>query len=237
MFNAAFASPNNGLLTALPAEEYQQLLPHLESVPLEMGQVLCEPNAPIHAVYFPKRGLVSLVAILQSHAAEVAIVGNEGMVGLSVFLDIDRACGWGRAIVQVPGEALRMDRGVFKQELQSSDTTLYRLLQRYTQSRINQMAQMALCNHVHSIRQRCCRCLLMVQDRMQSDQLPLTQEILAQMLGVRRAGVSEVASAIQRQGLIQYHRGQITILSRSGLEAAACQCYALIEQEFTQLLQ
>lgn len=223
---------SNQLLAALPAEEYQRFLPLLEVVPLQMRQVLYEPNVPVQFVYFPIRGFVSLLVILQQHPIEVAVVGNEGMVGLSVFLNVDRTLG--KAVVQIPGNAFRMEIEMFKRELQSS-STLYQLLLYYTQSRINQMAQITVCNRLHSIQQRCCRCLLMIQDRMKTDQFPLTQEILAQMLGVRRASISEVASTIQRQGLIQYHRGQITILNRTGLEDTACECYGAIGREFDRL--
>lgn len=216
----------NQLLAALPVEEFQQLIPWLESVPLQVKQVLYEPNVPIQCIYFPIRGFISLLTVLQQHRIEVAAVGNEGMVGLPIFLNVDRTVG--QTVVQVPGDAFRMEVAAFKQAVQP-DRRLYQLLQHYTQVRINQMAQITVCNRLHSIQQRCCRCLLMVQDRMNTDQFPLTQEILAQMLGVRRAGVSEVASTLQQQGLIQYHRGQITILDRNRLQATACECYALIE--------
>lgn len=224
----------NRLLTALPVEEYERLLPKLESVSLPVKQVLYEPNKPIEYVYFVNHGVISLLNIMEDGTiVEIATVGNEGMVGLPVFLGGDTIpC---RAFVQLPGDAIRMKADVFKY-LVNQGSPLHGLLQRYTQALFNQVAQSAACNRVHSIEERCSRWLLMTRDRVNSDDFPLTQEFLSQMLGVRRPSVSVVAAILQKAGLIRYSRGKITILDRLGLEASACECYAIIKQEFDRLL-
>jgi CRP-like cAMP-binding protein len=227
-------NPKNRLLAALPREEYERLLPHLELVPLEYKQILYQPNEPIDYVYFPNNGVASLLTIMENgDAVEVGTVGNEGMVGLPVFLGAKTIPG--QAIVQIPGDGLRMRVDVFQNKV-TSQSPLYNLLQRYTQALFNQIAQSAACNRLHSIEERFCRWLLMTQDRVGKDKFPLTQEFLSQMLGVRRASVSVVASTIQRAGLITYTRGKITILDREGLEAASCECYAIIKEEFERLV-
>lgn len=224
----------NRLLAALPKKEYERLLPLMEAVPMDLKHILYQPNERIKYVYFPINGAVSLLAIMKDGTgAEVGIVGNEGMVGLPVFLKAERTVG--QAISQIPGHGLKMKAELFKSEVTAS-SPLYDMLQRYTQALLDQVAQTSGCNRLHSIEQRFCRWMLMCQDRMGSDQFPLTQEFLAQMLGVRRAGVSEIASVIQKAGLIQYNRGKITVLNQQRLEASSCECYAVIKQQFDRLL-
>lgn len=225
---------DNRLLAALPTEEFDRVVALMENVYLEFQQVLYEPNEPIEYVYFPNTGVVSLLTVMEDGAAiEVATVGNEGMAGLPVFLYADSIPG--RAIVQVPGKGFRMSADVFKEQVPPG-TPLHDLLQRYTQTLFNQVAQSAACNRLHSVEERFCRWLLMTADRVGTNQFPLTQEFLAQMLGVRRPTVSVVASILQRAGLIAYSRGKITILDRQGLEAAACECYAIVKVEFERLV-
>lgn len=231
----SFRNPNeNRLLATLPTEEYERLLPHMESIFLPLKQILYQMNEPIEYVYFPKNGIVSLVTIMEDGAtAEVATVGNEGMIGVPVFLGADQIPG--QAFSQIPGESMRMKAQEFKTFV-TPDSPLYKLLQRYTQTLFNQVAQSAACNCLHFIEKRFCRWLLMTHDRVQSDEFLLTQEFLAQMLGVRRASVSEVASIFQKAGIISYSRGQMRILDRTGLETASCECYAKVKQEFERLL-
>ena len=225
---------SNRLLAAIPREEYDRLLPLMEAVSLDLKQILYQPNERIEYVYFPINGAVSLLTIMKNGTgAEVGLVGNEGMVGLPVFLKA--ALTVGQAITQIACHALRMKAEVFKSEVTPS-SPLYNLLQGYTQALLEQIAQTSGCNRLHSIEQRFCRWMLMCQDRMGSDQFPLTQEFLAQMLGVRRAGVSEIASVNQTAGLIQYNRGKMTILNRKRLEASSCECYAIIKQQLDRLL-
>ncbi|KAB8335041.1 Crp/Fnr family transcriptional regulator [Scytonema tolypothrichoides VB-61278] len=224
----------NRLLAILPAEEYERLLPHMENIFLPLKQILYEMNEPIEYVYFPKNGVVSLVTIMEDGAtAEIATVGNEGMIGVPVFLGADQIPG--QAFSQIPGESMRMKAEEFKTFV-TPGSSLYKILQRYTHTLFNQIAQSAACNCLHSIEKRFCRWLLMTHDRVESDEFLLTQEFLAQMLGVRRASVSEVASIFQKAGIISYSRGQMRILDRTGLEAASCECYAKVKQEFERLL-
>lgn len=224
----------NRLLAALPEEEYNRLLPYLELIPLEFKKILYDVNQPIESVYFPLTGVISLLTIMEDDTiAEVGTVGNEGFVGLPIFLGAEQIPG--QALSQVPGEAMQMKAQDFKREVKH-DTVLFNLLQRYTQALFNQIAQTAACNRLHRIEERFCRWMLMTQDRVQSDQFPLTQEFLSQMLGVRRASVNEVATKIQQAGLIQYQRGKMTILNREGLEASSCECYRIIKSEFERLL-
>jgi CRP-like cAMP-binding protein len=224
----------NRLLAALPLEEYELLLPNLETVSLPLKYVLYEPNKPIEHVYFPIHGVVSLVTIMEDGVAvEIATVGNEGMIGLPVFLGSEIIPM--KAFSQIPGKGIRIKADVFK-DLLNQGSSLHGLLQRYTQALFNQTAQSAACNRLHSIEERCCRWLLMIHDRVDSDEYLLTQEFLSQMLGVRRASVNVVASILQKARLIRYSRGRITILDRLGLETASCECYARIKQEFDRLL-
>lgn len=223
----------NRLLSALPKEEYERLLPHLELVSLTFKQIIYAPNEPIEYVYFPNNGMVSLVNVTEKGGTiEAATVGNEGMVGIPVLLGADRMVG--QAVSQIAGDAMRMKADVFKREV-TPGSQLHNLLLRYTQALMNLISQSVACNSLHSVEERCCRWLLVCQNRVQSDQFPLTQELLSQMLGVRRASVSVVAAILQKAGLIHYSRGKITVLDRRGLEAGSCECYRLVKQEFDRL--
>ena len=224
----------NRLLAALPRAEYLRLLPHLEPVSLALGQSLYAAHTSIPYVWFIERGVVSVFRVTQEgRLIEIAMIGHEGMVGLPVFLGTGGMLG--QALVQIPSAGLRMPAPIFRREVRAG-TPLHDLLHRYTQTLINQMAQGMVCNRVHSIAQRCARWLLLTHDRVDSDQFPLTQQFLAHMLGVRRASVGTVTSKLQKAGLIRYSRGVITVLDRPGLEAAACECYQIIEAEYGRLL-
>ncbi len=224
----------NKLLAALPKTEYQRLLPQLEPVSLSFKQLLYECNAPIDYVYFLNNCVVSLIRIMEDGGVvEVATIGNEGMAGLPVLLGANHSPN--ETFVQVPGDALRMKADVFRSEV-APGSPLHNLLLRYTQALMNMLAQSVACNRLHSIEERCCRWLLLTRDRVNSNEFPLTQEFLSQMLGVRRASVSEVAAVLQKAELIRYHRGKMMILNRKGLEAGSCECYQIIKKEFEQLL-
>lgn len=224
----------NRLLSALPSSEYERLLPYLESVSLPLKQIIYAPNEPIEYVYFPNSGIISLVNLTEDGGTvEAATVGNEGMVGIPVLLGADRMVG--QAITQIVGDAVRMKVDVFRREVTSA-TPLYNLLLRYTQALINFISQSVACNRLHSVEERCCRWLLLCQDRVESDEFALTQEFLSQMLGVRRASVSVVAAILQKAGLIRYSRGRMQICDRLGLEGTSCECYRIVKQEFDRLL-
>ena len=224
----------NQLLAALPSKEYSRLVAYMEVVPLEIKQHLYQRNQPIEYVYFLNYGVASMLTVLTNGSAiEVATVGNEGMVGLPVFLGADRIPG--ECFIQVPGYGLRMRVDAFKTHVTAS-SPLHDLLQRYTQALFNQIAQSAACNRLHSIEERLCRWLLMTADRVETGTFPLTQEFLSKMLGVNRSSVSLTASILQRAGLIEYVRGEMTILDRSGLEATTCECYEVVRGEFERLL-
>jgi len=226
--------PANRLLDLLRPSDYARLSPHLHRIPLDYRQFLYEARKPIRFVYFIETGVGSLVnTMANGQAAEVGTIGSEGLVGLPLVLGDDRAptCVY----VQVPGAGLRITATRFKQELAQS-ASMRAVMLRYAHAFFNQVAQLAACNHFHPIQQRTCRWLLMTHDRMQSDQFLLTQEFLAMMLGVQRTGVTAAAAALQREGLIHYNRGNITILNRSGLERRACECYVVSKLEFDRLL-
>ena len=224
----------NNLLASLPKEEYKRLLPQLETVPLSLKQPLYRLNEPIEYVYFPNSGVVSVVSLLKDgRIVEVATVGNEGMIGTPILLGVDRILA--ETFVQIPGDGLRMKVDVFRREVPLG-SPLHSLLLRYTQALMNHLMQSVVCNQMHSVEQRCCRWLLLTQDRVESDEFPMTQEFLSQMLGVRRASVSVVAATLQRAGLIRYHRGKIKVLDRQGLEAGSCECYQVVKQEYIRLL-
>lgn len=230
-----FLSPiHNRLLASLPEEEIKRLQPYLEPVSLNLKQELYQPNEPIDFVYFPLEGVCSLLSLTsEGELIEVGTVGNEGMVGLPVFLGAKQIPGV--AMSQIPGSALRMRAADLRTRV-TPGTALYDALHRYTQALFNLISQSALCNGVHSIEQRCCRWLLLTHDRVGTDKFPLTHEFLSQMLGVRRAGVSEVAARLQNAGFISYTYGKIIIMDRAGLEATSCECYALIKAEFDRLI-
>ena len=224
----------NQLIAALPQQEYERLLPNLEPVSLSIKQVLYEANEPIEYAYFPNSGASSMLNLMEDgQTIEAATIGKEGMVGVPLLLGTTQIPL--QVIVQIPGDGLRMKAEVFKAEVDWG-CPLHTLLLRYMQTLMNQISQTAACNRFHSVEARCCRWLLMTHDRVESDSFPLTHEFLSYMLGVRRAGVSEVAATLQRSGLIDYHRGRITIRDRKGLEASACECYQSTKREFERLL-
>ncbi len=230
-----FSNPvGNKLLAALPQQEYERLLPHLEPVSLSLRQVLYQPNEQIEYAYFLSNAVGSLLNLMESgHSIEAATVGNEGMVGVPLLLATNQSPL--QALIQIPGDGLRIRSDVFKAEVLWG-SPLHTLLLRYTQMLIDQISQTAACNCFHPVERRCCRWLLMTHDRVGSDSFPLTQEFLSYMLGVRRASVSEVAATLQQVGLIDYHRGNITIRDRQGLLAATCECYQNVNQQFQRLL-
>jgi CRP-like cAMP-binding protein len=231
---AAPAPPGNRLLARLPPQEYQRLLPLLRLFPLEFNYVLNEPRSAIDYIYFPSRGVVSAVTLMEDGTViEVATVGNEGMVGLSAFLGDEESPN--RQIVQVPGESLRMGADDLRAET-TQDTPLRRLLFRYNTAFFKQISQAVACNGLHRVQQRCCKWVLMTHDRAQSDEFPLTHEFLSHMLGVRRMSVTDVLKPLQDAGLIRNRRGWITVLNRPGLEAATCECYRSVQDAFDRLL-
>ena len=230
----AESAPSNRLLSLLRREDQQRLRHHLEPVVLEYKRPLYGANERIEFVYFIESGVGSLVLTMTGgRAAEVGTIGNEGFVGLSILLGDDRAPT--SVYVQVPGTGLRMKAETFCKELEQSGPMRATML-RYAHAFFNQVARSAACASFHSLGQRCCRWLLMTHDRMPTDQFMLTQEFLAMMLGVRRAGVTVAAGALQRDGLIHYDRGRVAILNREGLEERACECYAIAKAEFDLLL-
>jgi CRP-like cAMP-binding protein len=231
---APYSPRQNHLLGALPATEYERLLPHVEWVPMPLGEVLYESGGELRYVYFPTTCIVSLLYVMENGAsAEIAVVGNEGLVGVALFM------GGGtmpnRAVVQSAGHAYRL-RGARMQQEFDRYGALLRLLLRYTQALLTQMAQTAVCNRHHSVDQQLCRWLLLSLDRLASNELVMTQELIANMLGVRREGVTEAAGKLHRAGLIDYRRGRITVLDRAGLEARVCECYQVVKTEFDRLL-
>ncbi len=222
----------NGLLAALPRAEARRLRRLLEPVPLAFADTLYEPDELIRHVYFPTGGIVALL-LEDGQATEVGRVGSEGMLGLPVFLGVERSQV--RACVQVAGDALRMTAQAFRREA-SRPGALAGLLHRYTQALLGHAWQLAACNNRHTIEQRLCRWLLVTHDRVRADQLELTQEFLAQVLGVQRPSISLAAGNLQRAGLIRYSRGKVRVLDRQGLEEAACACYRAIRRQFESLL-
>jgi CRP-like cAMP-binding protein len=216
----------NHLLCALSSEDRERVSLYLESVQLETQQILYDAEQRIEWVYFPLSCVVSLLTVMGSgEALEVATVGREGIVGLPILLGVEQVPG--RAMVQIPGEALRLPAKILRAEIEQGGI-LYQQLQRYAQTLFDQVTQLAACDRLHSIEQRLCRWLLMTQDRVGEGQFPLTQALLAQMLGVRRATVSMSASRLQRANLIRYRRGQMEIVDRAGLEELVCECYGKI---------
>ena len=224
----------NNLLGALPAEEFERLAAHLKLVPMPLGEVLYEPGEQLQHAYFPTTAIVSLHYVMESGAsAETAGVGNEGVVGIALFMGGDTTPS--SAVVKTAGHAYRLERKLLKQEFDRAGL-LQRLLLRYTQALITQMTQTAACNRHHSVEQQLCRWLLSTLDRVPSHELIITQELVASMLGVRREGITEAAGKLQHAGFIRYRRGHITVLDRSGLETRACECYAVVRNELTRLL-
>jgi CRP-like cAMP-binding protein len=224
----------NHLLDALPEADYARIAAHLELIPLKLGDVLYEPGVRLRYVYFPTTSIVSLLYVMEDGAsAEIAIVGNEGILGISLFMGGDTTPS--RAVVQSAGYGFRLKAQLLKDEFARFGPTT-NLLLRYTQALITQMAQTAVCNRHHSVDQQLCRWLLLSLDRLASNELSMTQELIANMLGVRREGVTEAAGKLQDAGLIRYRRGKITVLDRPGLEARSCECYQVVKTEFDRLL-
>jgi CRP-like cAMP-binding protein len=224
----------NQLLAALPDAEWQRWLPQLEAIDLPLGKVLYESGNNLTHVYFPSTSIVSLLYVMEDGAsAEIAVVGHEGIVGISLFMGGQSTTN--RAVVQSAGQGFRLRANLMMQEFNRAGPVLHLLL-RYTQALITQMAQTAVCNRHHSLDQQLCRWLLLSLDRLPSDELVMTQELIANMLGVRREGVTEAAGQLQQAGLIQYRRGHITVLDRKGLEQRACECYAVVKREYDRLL-
>jgi CRP-like cAMP-binding protein len=224
----------NHILAALPPADFERLAAHLELVPLPLGEILYEPGSQLQHAYFPTTAIVSLHYVTESGAsAETAGVGNEGVVGISLFMGGDTTPS--SAVVQTAGHAYRLERRLLKEEFNRGGL-LHRVLLRYTQALITQMNQTAACNRHHSVEQQLCRWLLLTLDRLPSSELVMTQDLVASMLGVRREGITEAAGNLQRGGLIRYRRGHISVLERQGLEAAACECYAVVKKELRRLL-
>src|SRR6195256_4769147 len=232
---AASATPTqNHLLAALPAADYERLVPDLEHVPLPLGMAVYESGAKLDYVYFPTDCIVSLLYVMKSGAsAEIAVVGYEGLVGVALFMGGESTSS--RAVVQSAGHAYRLPSKILKREFEHGGP-LQHLLLRYTQALITQMAQTAVCNRHHSVEQQLARWLLLSLDRLRSSELHMTQELIANMLGVRREGVTEAAGKLQSSGLIHYSRGRITVIDRPRLEARACECYQVVKTEFDRLL-
>jgi CRP-like cAMP-binding protein len=224
----------NQLLAVLPQVDWVRIAPYLVEVDMPLGQVLYESGGQLEHVYFPTTSIVSLLYVMEDGAsAEIAIVGREGIVGVSLFMGGETTPS--RAIVQSAGRAYRLHSRMLKDEFNRGGP-LQRLLLRYTQALITQMAQTAVCNRHHSIDQQLCRWLLLSIDRLSSNELRMTQELIANMLGVRRSGVTTAALKLQSAGLIRYSHGHITVLDRPGLEAHVCECYAVVKREFDRLL-
>ena len=224
----------NHLLESLPAAEWKRWEPVLELVDLPLGMVLYESGSALSHVYFPTTAIVSLLYVMENGAsAEIAVVGNEGIVGVSLFMGGETTPS--RAVVQSGGKGYRLSAERMKKEFNLAGPVLHLLL-RYTQALLTQMAQTAVCNRHHSLDQQLCRWLLLSLDRLHGNELVMTQELIANMLGVRREGVTEGALKLQRAGLISYSRGHIKVLDRSGIESRSCECYAVVKKEYDRLL-
>ena len=224
----------NHLLASLADEEWQRWQPMLEHVEMPLGMVLYESGKTLSHVYFPTTSIVSLLYVLENGAsAEIAVVGNEGLVGISLFMGGGSTPS--RAVVQSAGYGFRLKAKAMKDEFNRGGAVLHLLL-RYTQALITQMSQTAVCNRHHTLDQQLCRWLLLSMDRLEGNQLVMTQELIANMLGVRREGVTKGATDLQNHGLIKYNRGRITVLDRPGLEKRVCECYAVVKNEYDRLL-
>ena len=225
---------NNTLLACLPPADWKIIEPHLEWVEMPLGQILAESGCKRNYVYFPTTAIVSLLYLMENGAsAEIAVVGNEGIVGVSLFMGGESSTS--RSTVQGAGEGYRLNGDILKKQFEHSAPFMHLLL-RYTQALISQMSQTAVCNRHHSMDQQLCRWLLLSLDRLRGNELVMTQELIANMLGVRREGVTEMAIRLQKAGLIRYARGHITVLDRAGLEERSCECYAVVKKEYDRLL-
>ncbi|BAU12217.1 Crp/FNR family transcriptional regulator [Leptolyngbya sp. NIES-3755] len=226
----AMSPPKNQLLTALPSGDYERLTPLLEPVTLTFGQILYEPNQAIEYAYFPTTAVIAHLNLLEGgREVETAVIGNEGMIGIPLILGTERIPM--RSIVQIPGIALRISATTLQAEL-SVNRSLQSFLLRYVQTLMNQIAQNLTCTHLHSTQERCCYLLLLLQDRVGTPDLSLTQDLLARMVGVRRDRIGEIVTTLERAGLIHHQRGRITLLDRAGLESAACECYQILRSQF-----
>jgi CRP-like cAMP-binding protein len=224
----------NHLLAALPAADYARLLPHLELLPLPLGLAVYESGRDQGYVYFPTTSIVSMLYVMEDgSSAEIAVVGNDGLVGIALFMGGETTSS--RAVVQSAGFGYRLKAAFLKKEFERGGE-LQHLLLRSTQALITQMAQTAVCNRHHSLEQQLCRWLLLSLDRLSSNELKMTQELIANMLGVRREGVTEAAGQLQKDGIIRYSRGRITVLDRPMLETRVCECYAVVKREMDRLL-
>jgi CRP-like cAMP-binding protein len=231
---ASNTSKSNRLLAALPEEDYQALLPLLEPVPLPLGMALYESGGVQGYVYFPTSSIVSLLYVLEDgSSAEIAVTGCEGLVGIALFMGGETTPS--RAVVQSAGQGYRIKAAALKTRFEAGGA-LQLLLLRFTQALITQMTQTAVCNRHHAVDQQLCRWLLLSLDRLPANELVMTQELIANMLGVRREGVTEAAGKLQADGLIEYSRGRITVLDRGKLEARVCECYAVVKTEYDRLL-
>src|ERR1044071_1450645 len=234
MAESAVAAAGNRLLARLPPEEMERLLPHLGRVSFKLGEVIYESGGRQSYIYFPTTAIISLLYLMENgSSAEMGVAGCEGLVGIALFMGGNTVPN--RAVVQSAGAAFRMKTKVLKDEF-ARGGTFQRLLLRYTQALMTQMSQTAVCNRLHTIEQQLCRWLLLSHDRLDSDELGMTQELTTNMLGVPRGGVTHAAGRLQEQGLISYVRGRITILDRRGLEAAVCECYQVVKDEYDRLL-
>jgi CRP-like cAMP-binding protein len=230
----AHSPTDNRLLAALPSADYQALLPSLEPVPMPLGHSVYESGGTQGHVYFPTSAIVSLLYVLENGAsAEIAVTGCEGLVGIALFMGGETTPS--RAVVQSAGHGYRLKAAILKEHFERGGA-LQHLLLRFTQALITQMTQTAVCNRHHSVDQQLCRWLLLSLDRLPAQQLVMTQELIANMLGVRREGVTEAAGKLQAEGLIEYSRGKITVLDRDQLEARVCECYAVVKKEYDRLL-
>ncbi|OGA34820.1 MAG: Crp/Fnr family transcriptional regulator [Betaproteobacteria bacterium RIFCSPLOWO2_12_FULL_62_13b] len=232
--SSAHTPTQNHLLAALPEADYARLLPDLEPIPMPLGWAVYESGGRMSYMYFPTTSIVSLLYVMENGAsAEIAITGNEGLVGISLFMGGESTPS--RAVVQSAGNGYRLRASVLRTEF-AIGGNLQHLALRYTQALITQMAQTAVCNRHHALDQQLCRWLLLSLDRLQGNELLMTQELIANMLGVRREGVTEAAGKLQSEGLIRYSRGHITVLDRAKLEKRVCECYAVVKKEFDRLL-
>ncbi|RRQ21336.1 Crp/Fnr family transcriptional regulator [Thiohalobacter thiocyanaticus] len=224
----------NHILAALPAAAQERLLPHLTPVPMPLGKVIYEAGDNLEYVYFPTDCIVSLLYVMENGAsAEISVVGKEGMVGIAVFMGGGSTPS--RAMIQSGGSAYRLPGQRLRDEFNHQDASMRMLMLRYTQALITQMAQTAVCNRHHTIDQQLCRWILLSLDRLPDNRLSMTQELIANMLGVRREGVTEAAGKLQKLGVIEYHRGHITVLDRPAMERLSCECYAVVKKETDRL--
>jgi CRP-like cAMP-binding protein len=233
MVSTKNAREQNQLLAAMPEAEWKRWLPAIEAVDMPLGQVLYEPGSTLSHVYFPTTAIISMLYVLENGAsAEIAVVGNEGLLGISLFMGGESTPS--RAVVQSAGKGFRLPAQAMKDEFNRGGAVLHLLL-RFTQALITQMSQTAVCNRHHSLDQQLCRWLLLSLDRLKGSELVMTQELISNMLGVRREGVTEAALQLQAAGLIKYSRGRISVLDRPGLEKRSCECYGVVKKEYDRL--